>query len=168
MIIHTIAGRIFSVFCHQQPGLLLEIQGVELPVGIRCGLLYVGIFSGYLVSAFNEGRTLPWRWGLVLVSVMGTEWLVSNVSLHASTGFTRGVTGFLGGLGAAAMMGHYRRNADDWRLFLAVVICSIAATVSIPSGLLVMILVTWMIFWTDVLRAMTGVGRSYLKRRRLS
>ncbi len=99
----------FSSVCHQLPGRSPHLHGVQLAVCDRCLGIYVGLALGS--GATRWGRTMWHRvraWGplplaLVLVPA-GVDWALPVLGLWESVPLSRGLTGFLAGLGGGGLV----------------------------------------------------------------
>lgn len=163
-IVHFLARAMFSVSCHQKPDLLMNVQGDVLPLCIRCGSVYVGLFFAYLVVFLFPGKKLPWLLALVLFGIMIGEWLMAQGGFYASSDWTRGVTGFVGGFGAANILWCHGKGIGSWPVIVPVVVPALVSLTSPSLAVLVLILTTWAIFWGDVVRRTIEVVASYRKR----
>jgi uncharacterized membrane protein len=90
---------LFSKVCHQDPARSFSIQGVPLPVCIRCSAIYLGILAGILVSpllhveVFGERRCASLM--LLALAASSLEWGISMWGGLESTALTRSISGGL-------------------------------------------------------------------------
>lgn len=163
-IVYYIAENLFSHFCHQENNLLMMIEGEQLPLCIRCSFIYLGIFSSYLLALFSESPPLSWKAGFLLVTILAVEWLSANLGLHSSTAFSRGLVGYLGGIGLYSMVKQWGDLMNIWPTVVLILLASAAIAVSNSTGLLALIILTWLLFWTDIIVTIASLAIEYLKK----
>lgn len=148
--ISLFAEYLFSMFCHQNPSLLLNINGGELPVCTRCSWQYIGAFMAFVVLSAAEDRPIPWAVGIALVAAAFLEWLTANIGWRVSTTSTRSLFGLLGGAGGAIILYYYGKYISYRIISAALILAATAAIVlSVKTAVLVLIICSFVIFWID-------------------
>jgi uncharacterized membrane protein len=146
---HYFADWIFSYFCHQDPNHLINITGQTLPVCSRCGFIYIGIFTSYLVLFVYRKNRFLWQLGALFVAFLLCEWVISNIGLHPSSTLSRSLSGFTGGVGVTLILSSYKRFAWNWFLALLIIILIFSLIIFSSQTLIInLILFTFFIFWT--------------------
>ena len=149
-LISSFAEYLFSLLCHQNPSLLLNIYGGELHLCTRCGWLYIGAFMAFFSLSATEHRPIPWAVGIALVAAVFLEWLTANIGWRASTALTRSLFGLLGGAGGVIILYHYGQYISIRIISAALILAASAALVlSAKTAVLVLIICSLFIFWID-------------------
>ena len=92
-------GDVFSDFCHQYSDRCYHIEGVALPVCVRCIWIYAGLAVGHILFIFlipRSERITRLLIGVMVLMVMDV--LFEKVGLYENWFWSRAVTGFLFGL----------------------------------------------------------------------
>ncbi len=92
--------KVFSHVCHQLPDRSLFLGAEPLGVCARCTAVYFGFLASMVVlpSAKPAGSGTPARWVLVAaLAPMALDVALSVTGIHASTIFTRLLTGLVAG-----------------------------------------------------------------------
>lgn len=147
-LIYIFSERLFSLFCHQQNDLLMHIDGYSLPFCYRCGFIYIGIFTAFLVLIVYQKNMPSWSVGLLFVSILFGEWFISNIGLYHSTVLSRSISGFIGGVGAVFLLYHYEWKINTVKIILLILVPILSLFIySFYTAILTLILVSFIIFW---------------------
>lgn len=98
----TLLYRAFGEVCHQLPGRSFEAFGEPFGVCMRCSGTYFAFLTGliaypFLAPRFRHRQPAPWILVLALLP-MALDVALSLAGLHASTAWTRTVTGLCAGM----------------------------------------------------------------------
>ena len=111
-MIHKMLGLI----CHQDPSIILYVQGHSMPLCPRCTGMHIGFFLGIVSiwlfrdSVWQHLARINTIMVFIPVSIMGMEWFLSNCNLISSNTTSRLLTGFLGGLGICVFLIIYQNR----------------------------------------------------------
>ena len=111
-MIHKMLGLI----CHQDPSIILYVQGHSMPLCPRCTGMHIGFFLGIVSiwlfrdSVWQRLARINTIMVFIPVSIMGMEWFLSNCNLISSNTTSRLLTGFLGGLGICVFLIIYQNR----------------------------------------------------------
>lgn len=83
--------------CHQLPERSFFIRGYQFPVCARCAGAFVGEIASYILIAFKF--FISPLWTIVLLFIMGLDWLIQFLNIKQSTNVRRFFTGICGGAG---------------------------------------------------------------------
>lgn len=157
-VIYIFGDRLFSFICHQQNDLLMQINGHALPLCFRCGFIYIGIFSALFITVIYRKILPSWSVGLFLISILFFEWLGSNLGIYSSSVFSRSISGFIGGVGGVLVLYHYEWRVNDKQMILSfIMLFSAQFLFSFQTAILLLILLTFVIFWTGAIRVITKI-----------
>ncbi|MFB0515490.1 MAG: DUF2085 domain-containing protein [Candidatus Neomarinimicrobiota bacterium] len=149
-LLHSVAKDLFSLFCHQNPDLLLRVGGEPLPICTRCGCIYVGVFLTWAVASLFRRHTIPWSVGMALVAILVVEWLTANLGLRAASEVSRALAGLAGGAGAVIVLLPYSRIIGRRIITSAgLVLVGTAITTTIHTAALLLILCSFVLFWAN-------------------
>jgi len=108
--VEFIAHKLLGLICHQDPFIVLVVQGHPLPLCPRCTGMHTGFFifilSMCLISdefRLKLARINPFV-VLLLISVTGIEWILANYHLFSSSTVSRLLTGFCTGTGIGLLL----------------------------------------------------------------
>jgi uncharacterized membrane protein len=83
--------------CHQMPSRSFKIGSYVFPVCSRCTGVCFGQVSAVILAVC--GVICPYYIALILLGVMGLDWLIQRVGIKESTNIRRLITGICGGFG---------------------------------------------------------------------
>ena len=160
--LHIFVERIFSLFCHQQSDLLMQINGYALPICFRCGFIYIGIFITFFVSIIYRKKLPSWSVGMFFISILFFEWFSSNIGLHQSSVLSRSISGFIGGVGGVLVLYNYGWKVNDIQMVLSVLILILTLLIfSFQTAILTLILLSFLIFWTGAIQVIHKIVFSF-------
>tara|TARA_B100000809_G_scaffold223104_1_gene232473 strand:- start:1089 stop:1622 length:534 start_codon:yes stop_codon:yes gene_type:complete len=160
--INIFSERLFSLFCHQQGDLLMQIYGYALPICFRCGFIYIGIFTTFFVSIIYRKKLSLWSIGMFLISILFFEWFSSNIGLYQSTVLSRSISGFIGGVGGVLVLYHYGWKVNDIQMVLSVLILILTLLIlSFQTAIITLILLSFLIFWTGAIQVIRKIVLSF-------
>ena len=170
IILKEISGNFFSLFCHQDPSILIETEGKEIMLCPRCSGLHIGFFISLIYFSI-EKKKFTYLSGLTpkLICFAGItfiflEWLLARFSIITPTSLSRLTTGLIAGTIICLLIFLYRRrfifksrqtNPFTWRS-ISLVIC-----LSLIIGLSVFHTKSWIII-TSLLLMMVVVNIAFL------
>lgn len=115
-ILESIAGNFFSLFCHQDQSILIQIEGKDILLCPRCCGLQLGFFISLVYFSLEHKKRVNFS-GLfpILICVSGLiiifiEWLFAQHSVIPSTDFSRLTTGLIAGAIFGVLALQYRRS----------------------------------------------------------
>ena len=86
--------------CHQMPSRSFFLRGYQFPVCARCTGVIVGELLALVLLA---GRVrIGTKMMMLLLAVMGGDWLIQEVGILESTNPRRFITGLCGGIGVTS------------------------------------------------------------------
>ena len=113
LVVHSnpaISNNLYSFFkpvCHQDDARSFHIAGVKFAVCIRCSAIYFSFLVGVLLFPMLRRRTISLSsrsmWLIAVVSML-IDVLLDTVGIHASTTWTRTITGGMFGFIAAQLI----------------------------------------------------------------
>ncbi len=109
-VLERLSTQVFGLMCHQDPSLLLHIEGQAFPLCPRCVGLQIGFFvtcAALWLIIRREPIRLSSTAKLILVFALGAlavDWGLGQLGILDPTLVTRLVTGLLGG-SALAILG---------------------------------------------------------------
>lgn len=90
--------------CHQRAGRSFFIGGYQMPLCARCTGVFLGQCSAVIALLFR--KSLSPVLSLILLIIMGADWLIQKLGILGSTNFRRLVTGIMGGMGIIFLYFH--------------------------------------------------------------
>ncbi|MCR5212854.1 MAG: DUF2085 domain-containing protein [Eubacterium sp.] len=83
--------------CHQMESRSFSFKGYQFPVCARCTGLFVGQMSaiGFIIA----GIRIPIIGNILLMAVMGIDWLIQKLKIKMSSNIRRLITGIMCGIG---------------------------------------------------------------------
>lgn len=87
--------------CHQIPERCLKFGNYTMPICARC----TGVLLGEILSVFFLifGMRLDFFGAIILISIMGIDWLIQELGICESANSRRLITGILGGFGIVCL-----------------------------------------------------------------
>ena len=87
--------------CHQMESRSFSFQGYQFPVCARC----TGVIFGELITIILliMNWKIHWITAIILLLIMGLDWLIQFLNIKESNNIRRLITGFLGGVGLTFM-----------------------------------------------------------------
>ena len=160
--LHIFVERIFSLFCHQQSDLLMQINGYALPICFRCGFIYIGIFITFFVSIIYRKKLPSWSVGMFFISILFFEWFSSNIGLHQSSVLSRSISGFIGGVVGVLILYYYGWKVNDIQMVLSVLILILTLLIfSFQTAIVTLILLSFLIFWKGAIQVIYKIVLSF-------
>lgn len=160
-LLHSFTEYLFSIFCHQNPHLLLHISGEPLPICTRCGCIYLGVFITCAIASLFRRLSIPWSVGIVLVSILFAEWLTANIGIQPSSGISRILSGIAGGAGGVIILLHYGKIMGGRIITAAgLVLLGAALAISIHTTVLLLILCSFFLFWANAAQVLFQIVSS--------
>ena len=86
--------------CHQLPDRSFFYKGKQFPVCARCTGVFIGQCSAFILAWWLE-VLLPIA--ILLLAVMGVDWLMQSLKIRVSTNWRRFFTGIMGGFGLVSI-----------------------------------------------------------------
>ena len=83
--------------CHQMPERSFFYKGRQFPVCARCTGVSIGQTTAVILALSK--RFLSFPIAVLLLVIMGFDWVIQAIHIKESTNFRRLITGFCGGLG---------------------------------------------------------------------
>ncbi len=152
-LLHSFTEYLFSIFCHQNPHLLLHISGESLPICMRCGCIYLGVFITCAIASLFRRLSIPWSVGIVLVSILFVEWLTANIGIRASSEISRILSGIVGGAGGVIILLHYGKIMGGRIIAAAgLILAGATLTISFHTVAILLILCSFFLFWANAAR----------------
>jgi uncharacterized membrane protein len=115
--LEKITGALFGLICHQDPAILMRVEGREFLLCPRCIGLHVGFLSSFIVmTLWTSGRIkiVPRTTRLLLAMAIGSmavDWgLGGHLGLFTPTSFSRLTTGLICGSALSVLLTSYRRR----------------------------------------------------------
>jgi uncharacterized membrane protein len=102
-ILSYVAEEYFSLFCHQDPSVLICNSNGCIPLCPRCMGLHIGfvitilVLSAYVKYPIRNLRFVSYPFLLLGISVMAVEWTFAQLSLIESSTLSRLMTGLAAG-----------------------------------------------------------------------
>ena len=87
--------------CHQMPERSFFYKGRQFPVCARCTGVSIGQTTAVILALSK--RFLSFPIAVLLLVIMGFDWVIQAIHIKESTNFRRLITGFCGGLGLFSM-----------------------------------------------------------------
>jgi uncharacterized membrane protein len=112
--LNLISNYLFSLICHQDPNILMEINGKSLMLCPRCTGLHLGFFFMLLVmlpleknSIKLKGRFFKWLC-IAALAFLFFEWLLAQFDIISSTNTSRYFSGIFAGAAFCQFVLAYR------------------------------------------------------------
>jgi len=83
--------------CHQMPERSFFYKGNQFPVCARCTGVTIGQTTAIILALSKRFISFPSA--LLLLLIMGFDWVIQAIHIKKSSNFRRLITGFCGGLG---------------------------------------------------------------------
>lgn len=83
--------------CHQIPERCFTVKGYTFPMCARCTGALLGQIAACVLAGFKV--VLNPISGIIMLSIMGADWLLQRLGIKQSTNFRRFITGIIGGFG---------------------------------------------------------------------
>ena len=150
-MLSMLTGWLFHFTCHQNPELLVHLNGYTLPFCYRCGGIYLGVaLSSPFIGILQK---LSWRWllGLGLILITTVEWFLANSGFTASNMLSRSLTGFVGGMGLVVMLSQYIRRLSLWMVLPLLGGISLWLITGPVQGVEAATTLAFLVFWTVAL-----------------
>lgn len=102
-ILCSVAENFFSLFCHQDPSVLINSSDACIPLCPRCIGLHIGflitilLLSVYVKYPIRNLRPASYAFLLLGIAVMAVEWTLARLSFIESTTLSRLLTGLAAG-----------------------------------------------------------------------
>ena len=91
-------GPLLSDFCHQLEDRCFHIDGVAIPLCVRCIWIYLGLAVGHTLFLFwNPSSNRISRVLIGVIALMILDVVLENIGLYQNWFWTRVLTGFLFG-----------------------------------------------------------------------
>lgn len=116
-ILERITATVFGFLCHQDPGILMTVDGKEILLCPRCMGLHLGFSSSFILMALTIssrvkiiGRGAQLVFAMAIAS-MAIDWgLGGRFGLYAPTHLSRLATGLVTGSALGVLVISYRRG----------------------------------------------------------
>ncbi len=133
----------------------MHIGGEPLPVCMRCGCMYVGVFITSALSPLLRRLSVSWFVGIVLISILFVEWFTANLGLRASSEVSRALSGLAGGAGGVIVLLHYGKIIGG-RIITAAgfILAGVTLAISIHTVAILLILCSFLLFWANAARVL--------------
>lgn len=116
LLLHSLSDTLFGLICHQDPAILIELNGRTLMLCPRCTGLHVGFllawFSIWLSANGKlrvEGAFTKW-FSLLSISFLFAEWFLAQVQVVSSSAESRYVSGLFAGAACLLLVVAYRNR----------------------------------------------------------
>jgi uncharacterized membrane protein len=116
IILQIITKNLFGIICHQDPSVLMKINGKVFLLCPRCVGLHLGFLYTFLLTAvYTKKQTrIQGKYSILIIIIaiglMLTDWTLGQIGLFTPTNTTRLVTGTLGGASLAILAITYYRE----------------------------------------------------------
>lgn len=96
---HEPLAEVFRMVCHQHPDRCYHLDGLPLPLCVRCIWIYFGFAAGHVVFIFwrpHLKRITQALIGVIILMLLDVS--LEMLGVYSNLFWTRGLTGFLFGL----------------------------------------------------------------------
>lgn len=83
--------------CHQIPERCFTVYHYTFPICARCTGVFIGQITAIVLFLFSTRIGI--YYSVILIAIMGVDWLIQYLKIKKSTNLRRVITGFLGGAG---------------------------------------------------------------------
>src|SRR6056297_1090083 len=103
IILEVISDHFFSLFCHQDPSILVEIEGKDILLCPRCSGLHVGFFISLIYFSIEKKKRtnllglIPKLICVAGITIILLEWLLAHLLVITPTSLSRFTTGLIAG-----------------------------------------------------------------------
>lgn len=115
-IIGYVAGKLFGLFCHQDPSIMMQVEGKYILLCPRCLGMHVGFFISLIFFSVEKVKRVrfPGLIPAVIVTAgfcwLAIDWCLGQTSFYQATTISRLSSGLLAGVSFSVLYLIYYRN----------------------------------------------------------
>lgn len=161
-ILNHVSSYVFSIICHQNESVLIEVSEQSIMLCPRCSGLHIGFFFTLLIllQLKTNRIKLTGRFStgffITALSFIFLEWVLAQFGTFSSTTVSRYFTGLFAGTAFGMLLLAYRRRvfkSDNYQETSNQLLLIVSLAIVLFSGLLFFQLTNWMAITLTLLLA---------------